>query len=111
MSAKYGFLFPDDLVSGDYNVTFKKKQTKPLTINNLSIQCKEKGLDKYENIVVLGGKDYSDMIKEVFSGKELFMPLIGIKLGPSISKMKTSIESGIQLSGISSAAIVVNFAE
>ena len=89
--------FPDDPVSGDYNVTFKKKFTKPLTINDLSIQINEKEMDKYDNIVVLGGKDYSDMIKKVFRGKVLFLPLYGLKLGQSISKMKESIEKGVQL--------------
>lgn len=97
LSAKYGFLFPDDLVLGDYNVTFKKKQTKPLAINDLAIQVKNKELDKYDKIVVLGGKDYSDMIKEVISGKVLSLPLYGLKLGQSISKMKASIENDIQL--------------
>ena len=32
LSAKYGFLSPNDLVDGPYNVTFKKRSTQPIEV-------------------------------------------------------------------------------
>ena len=57
LSAKYGFLFPDDIVPGPYNVTFNDKRTNPISVEELSKQVKEKGLDRYEKILVVGGKN------------------------------------------------------
>jgi len=56
LSAKHGFLFPDDIVPGPYNVSFNDKKTNPITIKELSVQKSEKGLDAYDRIIVLGGK-------------------------------------------------------
>jgi len=66
LSAKYGFLFPDDIVPGPYNVTFNDKRTNPISVEELSKQVKEKGLDRYEKILVLGGKKYVSMVRKVF---------------------------------------------
>ena len=79
LSAKYGFLFPDDIVPGPYNVTFNDKRTNPISVEELSKQVKEKGLDKYEEILVLGGKKYVSMVRKVFSKKKIYVPLEGYK--------------------------------
>ena len=77
LSAKYGFLFPDDIVPGPYNVTFNDKRTNPISVEELSKQVKEKGLDKYEKILVLGGKKYVSVVRKVFSKKKVYVPLEG----------------------------------
>lgn len=97
LSAKYGFLFPDDIVPEPYNVTFKKKKTNPITVDELSIQVREKGLDKYDKIIVLGGQDYSNVIKEVFPGKDIYEPLYGLRMGHSMGKLNDSIKRGVPL--------------
>ena len=79
LSAKYGFLFPDDIVPGPYNVTFNDKRTNPISVEELSKQVKEKGLDRYEKILVLGGKKYVSMVRKVFSKKKIYVPLEGYK--------------------------------
>jgi len=97
LSAKYGFLFPDDIVPEPYNATFKKKKTDPITVDELSIQVKEKGLDKNDKIIVLGGQDYSNVIKEVFPGKDICEPLYGLRMGSRMSKLNDSIKRGVPL--------------
>lgn len=77
ISAKYGFLFPDDVVPGNYDVSFKKRKTNPITIKELSTQAMQKGLDQYNIIVTLGGRDYVEMVCSVFPGKEIIAPLRG----------------------------------
>jgi hypothetical protein len=98
LSAKYGFLFPDEIVPGPYNVTFKKKSTNPISQNELSKQIIEKGLNKFDRIVVLGGKDYVNIIKAVFNQKEIHTPLSGCRgNGEMMKKINDAIQRGVPL--------------
>jgi len=92
LSAKYGFLFPDDIVPGPYNVTFNDKRTNPISVEELSKQVKEKGLDKYEKILVLGGKKYVSVVRKVFSKKKVYVPLEGYKgIGYMMNRINKAI--------------------
>lgn len=98
LSAKYGFLFPNDIVPGPYNVSFNDRKTNPITTNGLSAQVKEKGLDSYERIVILGGKTYVEMANEVFSSKEILTPLSDCKgIGYMMGKLNDAIKRGVPL--------------
>ena len=77
LSAKHGFLFPDDIIPEDYNVTFNKKKTKPIAVSDLKQQAKCKGITEVENVVVLGGKEYEKMVREIFSNSNIRTPLKG----------------------------------
>jgi hypothetical protein len=79
LSAKYGLLLPSDLVPGPYNVSFNKLTTKPITVQELSQQSIKKGLDQYDTIVVLGGRNYTGIASKVFCNKEITAPLTGCK--------------------------------
>ena len=57
LSAKHGFLFPDELIQENYNVTFKDPNTKPISVEELKRQAIEKDLLKYDEIVAIAGKD------------------------------------------------------
>lgn len=94
LSAKYGFLRPDDIIPGPYNVTFKKKSTNPIKIEELIMQAHEKGLYKYDAIVVLGGKEYVEVVKKVFQGKKIINPLEGLVYGKKIKRLKEALLSG-----------------
>ncbi|MCL0077971.1 hypothetical protein M1N61_02855 [Peptococcaceae bacterium] len=98
ISAKYGFLFPDDILSGSYNVTFNDKSTNSITIEELKSQAEEKGLYDYDKIIVLGGKNYVRIVKNVFQNKEIYSPLSDCKgIGYMIGKLKDAIEKGKSL--------------
>jgi len=87
LSAKYGFLFPDDTVPGSYNVTFNDKRTNPISVEELSKQVKEKGLDRYEKILVLGGKKYVSMVK-------IYTPLEGYKgIGYMMNRLNQALKA------------------
>ncbi len=79
ISAKYGFLFPDDMVPGPYNVSFNDKSSNPISVKELEKQVIEKDLNKYDNLVVLGGKKYINIIGKVFPDKDIINPLKGCK--------------------------------
>lgn len=82
LSAKYGFLNPDEKIE-DYNVTFKMKKSSPISYKELRNQVESKGLDKYSTILVLGGKDYFDAVKAAFSGISCVIqsPFEGLSIG------------------------------
>jgi hypothetical protein len=79
LSAKYGFVFPDDLIPGPYNVTFYKKETNPLSAEQLAQQAHQLHLDECDRIIVLGGQRYVKMIQQIFTGKEIVKPLAGAR--------------------------------
>lgn len=98
LSAKYGFLFPEDIVPGPYNVSFNKKSTNPIPVKELRYQAERKGLFKYEKIVVLGGKKYTQIVKEVFSNKEIYVPLSGCRgIVDMMGKLNDAIKRGVLL--------------
>lgn len=94
LSAKYGFLLPDDIIPETYEVTFKKKSTNPIIKDELVSQVLEKGLDSYKAIVVLGGKVYCDLIDILIKGKNISKPLYGSGLGTAIKRLNEAIKSG-----------------
>lgn len=94
LSAKYGFLFPDDKIE-DYNVTFKTKKTGPISYYELQKQVKDKKLDRFGKIIVLGGKEYLDAVKEAFvnTGCIIESPFEGLTIGIRMSKLNEVIIS------------------
>lgn len=98
LSAKYGFLFPDEIIEGPYNVSFNNKNTNPISLNELSNQIIEKRLNTFDRVVVLGGKNYVNMVKAVFHQKEIYTPLANCQgIGYMIGKLKDSIQKGVPL--------------
>ena len=75
LSAKHGYLFPLDLVPENYNVTFKKKETNPISLEALKKIAEVKHLFAYDRIIVVAGKEYAGITKEVFKGKLVLTPL------------------------------------
>ena len=94
LSAKYGFLFPDEVVQGQYSECFHNKTSNPITLKELFLQIKSKELDNYEKIIILGGNYYTDMMKKLFSEKEVFNPLNGYKgIGHMMKKLNELIKA------------------
>jgi hypothetical protein len=79
LSAKYGFLAPKDIVPERYDVTFNNKRTNPIGPYELIRQAENRGLSTCDEVVVLGGERYRDILGLVFAGKPLINPLIGCK--------------------------------
>lgn len=89
ISAKYGFLFPEDIVSGPYEVTFLKPATNPITIEELKAQAAKKCFEKYQKIVVIAGKEYAWRVQQVFSRKEILTPLLNCRY--QVSYLATTV--------------------
>jgi len=95
LSAKYGFLFPYDIVPGDYNVTFTKPSTHPITIPELIQIAQEKQLFQFECIVIIAGRVYSEIARQVFLEKIIETPLASCRnMFEMIKLMQQAIKEG-----------------
>jgi len=95
LSAKYGFIDPEFVIPENYNVTFKRPRTNPVGLDKLREQIKEKGLlNKFDKVVVLGGRNYVDVVRRAFEGfgVEVVAPTLGLPLGKAIAKVRKAIE-------------------
>ncbi len=66
LSAKYGFIDPDFIIPGNYDVTFNRPSTNPVGVDVLRRQANEMGLLDFDVIVVLGGRHYAEHCLAVF---------------------------------------------
>jgi hypothetical protein len=98
LSAKYGFIGPAEIIPGPYNVSFNDQESKPITASALKKQAQERGLGVFDEVVVLGGKNYVVMIEEVFKGKRVRAPLKGAKgIGYIMGRMKKALDRGEEI--------------
>ncbi|WP_404452388.1 hypothetical protein LG329_18695 [Virgibacillus necropolis] len=66
LSAKHGFLLPEDMVDENYDVTFNQKNNEIITIERLQEQVKVKKLDQFDELIILTGKKYKKVIEGSF---------------------------------------------
>ncbi|MCT2534265.1 hypothetical protein NC661_09950 [Aquibacillus koreensis] len=93
LSAKHGFLLPEDIVDGNYDVTFNMKSDQIISLDKLRQQIRTKRLDVYQDVVVLTGKKYKPIIYASFMNVErIQFPLLGTKgIGHMQQLLKRSI--------------------
>jgi hypothetical protein len=98
LSAKYGYIEPTFVISGNYDVTFKDLKTNPVTVTTLKQQIRDKGLDSYSSIIGLGGIEYRNRIQQSFSPyhKQIQFPFafLGLRIGETMSCIKRCINKG-----------------
>ncbi len=100
ISAKYGFLQPDDRVPGRYEVTFNRKSTQPISVEDLVEQAKKTGLLSYDRVVCVAGSAYVDRCRRVFGESIVVETLSGCRSqGAMMQKLKQAILAGVPLIG------------
>jgi hypothetical protein len=67
-------------------------------VRELKAQLDAKGLDRYDGVVVLGGRNYAAVVRAVFAGKQVYTPLEGCRgIGFMMQKLKQAITRGVPL--------------
>ncbi len=101
LSAKYGFVPPDFVIPGPYEVTFKSKKTGPIDSSQLLVQVEQLDLQRIRTVVGLGGAEYREAIRQAFADQPVALefPFAGQPLGIMMQSTKRAIDSG--KSGIS----------
>ncbi len=95
LSAKYGFITPDFVLPGPYEVTFKRKSSGPVAFDVLKQQVTELSLDQFAIVIGLGGKEYRIAIAEAFAGTDIKIqfPFEGLPIGKAMQATKLATES------------------
>lgn len=80
LSAKHGFLLPDDVVPGSYEGSFLKPGPEVVSVEVLREQVRARGLYGYEEIVVVAGRKYVEAVAAAFAGLpcRVRAPLAGV---------------------------------
>jgi hypothetical protein len=91
LSAKYGLIDPDFIIPQDYDVTFIRPSTNPITVEQVKKQLKDReDLQKYDAVIALGGRDYTDIVKQVFENfSKVLLPTEGLRQGDAMHKVKS----------------------
>jgi hypothetical protein len=89
LSAKYGFIRPDFVIPGPYNVTFDDPSTHPIPVPELRQQVRDQQLDRYDEITIVAGRKYIDSAKEAFDGTtaRIAAPFAGLPMGQQMHMM------------------------
>lgn len=95
LSAKYGFIAPDFVIPGPYNVTFKRVSTGPVAVVTLQDQIRAQQLNRFATVVGLGGKEYRAMVQQAFAGQpvSLCFPFAGLSIGLAMQAVKRAVAS------------------
>ncbi len=93
LSAKYGFILPDFEIAGPYEVTFKRKASKPVTADILKHQILQLSLNSFGVLIGLGGKEYREAMIAAFrdSKVRLQFPFAGLPIGKAMQATKRAI--------------------
>lgn len=96
LSAKYGFIAPDYVIPEAYNVTFKKRSTNPVSVSALREQIRQLGLNRFQTVICLGGKEYRAIVREAFANEptDIVFPFAGLPIGKMMQATKRAISSG-----------------
>ncbi len=96
LSAKYGFIDSDFIISENYDVSFTDRSTETVSLNKLKRQVSDMKLMDFDTIIFLGGKVYADIVSKAFEdyNVEIIKPFTGLKLGEYMSKVKEAVTTG-----------------
>ena len=99
LSAKYGFIEPDFIIPEPYNLTFKDKSARTISVEELREQVRSKKLNRFDEIVVLGGKEYANRVRAAFAGTKCHVraPVEGLPIGKIMKRVKESIIAAREL--------------
>jgi hypothetical protein len=94
LSAKHGFLDFDELVPGPYDVTFARPGDPVIGAAALAAQVREKGLERYEEVLVVCESDYEQRVRRAFAGlsPRIVAPLHGLDgIGEMLRLLKATV--------------------
>ncbi|MEK4884586.1 DUF6884 domain-containing protein [Bacillus sp. FSL W8-1127] len=97
LSAKHGLLLPDDIVPGNYDLSFSDhhRKSEMIEISQLREQAEVKGAAAVDVVVMLGGKKFQPILREMFPEcHDIQFPLQGSRgIGDMQKRLKDAIEN------------------
>ncbi len=84
---------PDDIVPGNYNVRITDPEA--ISRENLREQAQRLGLDRFDRVVVVAGKDYVTAVRWALPKLRVDAPLSGARgIGDMMKRVKTALNGG-----------------
>ncbi len=103
LSAKHGFLRPNDIVLENYDLAFNSKSDEIISMEQLKQQMIEKDLLQFDEIVLLAGKKHKKVVTQLYPEGTITYPLAGCKgIGYMLQRLKEAVkEEGGNISIVS----------
>ncbi len=93
LSAKHGFLRPNDIVLENYDLAFDSKSDKVISIEQLQKQMVDKSLLQFDEIVLLAGKKHKKVVTKLYPEEMITYPLEGCKgIGYMLQRLKEAVK-------------------
>ncbi|UYX55095.1 hypothetical protein M3Y14_13700 [Bacillus thuringiensis] len=94
LSAKHGFLRPNDIVQENYDLAFDSKSNEIISIKQLQKQMIEKDLLQFDEIVLLAGKKHKKVVTKLYPEEIIAYPLEGCRgIGYMLQRLKGAVEA------------------
>jgi len=99
LSAKHGFLRPNDLLQENYDVSFTSPLAEQMPLHRMQAQLDEKGFAEVRQVVVLGGSKYVRAVRRIFGEEvEILTPLSGCRgIGYMLQRMNQAVRDGKEI--------------
>lgn len=98
LSAKHGFLRPNDIVLENYDLAFDSKSDEVISIEQLQKQLVDKSLLQLDEIVLLAGKKHKKVVTKLYPEEMITYPLEGCKgIGYMLQRLKEAVKEGEEI--------------
>lgn len=98
LSAKHGFLRPNDIVLENYDLAFDSKSDEVINIEQLQKQMVDKSLLQFDEIVLLAGKKHKKVVTKLYPEEMITYPLEGCKgIGYMLLRLKEAVKEGEEI--------------
>ncbi|XKK25148.1 hypothetical protein HFP65_00500 [Bacillus sp. CB62A.1] len=95
LSAKHGFLRPNDIVLENYDLAFDSKSDEVISIEQLQKQMVDKSLLQFDEIVLLAGKKHEKVVTKLYPEEMITYPLEGCKgIGYMLQRLIEAVKEG-----------------
>ncbi|HDR8194617.1 MULTISPECIES: DUF6884 domain-containing protein [Bacillus cereus group] len=98
LSAKHGFLRPNDIVLKNYDLAFDSKSDEVISIEKLQKQMVDKSLLQFDEIVLLTGKKHKKVVTKLYPEEMITYPLEGCKgIGYMLQRLKEAVKEEAEI--------------
>ena len=98
LSAKHGFLRPNDIVLKNYDLAFDSKSDEVISIEQLQKQMVDKSLLQFDEIVLLAGKKHKKVVTKLYPEEMITYPLEGCKgIGYMLQRLKEAVKEEAEI--------------
>ncbi|AUB64012.1 hypothetical protein CSW12_13595 [Bacillus cereus] len=98
LSAKHGFLRPNDIVLKNYDLAFDSKSDEVISIEKLQKQMVDKSLLQFDEIVLLAGKKHKKVVTKLYPEEMITYLLEGCKgIGYMLQRLKEAVKEEAEI--------------